>query len=284
MFCLEEGERGETNLVELHIDTGDAPPRSQSVRCIPFAIRQEVAHQLRQMQANGVIQPSESLWAGLIVLVKKKDGSLRFCINYRDLNSVTKSDKFPLPRIDDLLDQLGQSQSFSTLDLTAGYWQIKVNEQSKENTTFITHRGLFEFRVMSFGLTIDDHINHLRQVLSRLRSAGLKLKLMKCHFLRQSIEYLGHVITPVGLKPNSKQVAAVEEFPIPENISQVRQFIGLTSYYRRFVKSFTRIASPLHALTRKNAEFNRTAECQSAFESLKNSLVNTPVLVCPDFD
>ena len=139
MFSLEEGERGETDVVELHIDTGDAHPKSQPPRRVPFAVRQEIARQLRQMQTNGVIQPSKSPWASPIVLVRKKDGSLRFCIDYRSLNSVTKQDKFPIPRIDDLLDQLDQAQFFTTLDLAAGYWQIKVDDASREKTAFSTH-------------------------------------------------------------------------------------------------------------------------------------------------
>ena len=323
VFSLEEGERGETDVVELHIDTGDAHPKSQPPRRVPFAVRQEIARQLRQMQTNGVIQPSKSPWASPIVLVRKKDGSLRFCIDYRSLNSVTKQDKFSIPRIDDLLDQLDQAQFFTTLDLAAGYWQIKVDDASREKTAFSTHRGLFEFRVMPFGLTnapavfqrlmqqvlcglnpeegpgfvdvyiddilifsrtIEEHVAHLRQVFARIRAANLKLKPLKCHFLRRSIEYLGYVITPHGLQPNPQQVAAVQDFPVPENVSQVRQFIGLTSYYRRFINRFADTAAPLHGLTRKNAEFQWTPACQSAFEALKEKLVNAPVLVYPSFD
>ncbi len=274
VFCLEEGERGETDLVQLHIETGDAPPRKYPVRRVPFAVRQEIARLLNDMQSNNVIQPSNSPWASPVVLVRKKDGTLRFCVDYRGLNSVTKSDQFPLPRIDDMLDQLGKAQYFSTLDLAAGYWQIKVGEESREKTAFVTQQGLFEFRVMPFGLTnapavfqrlmqkvvsglnseegpdfvgvyIDDilvysqtlteHLDHLRRVLERLRQAGLKLKPSKCHFIRQSVEFLGHVITPQGLKPNPRQVQAVQEFPVPKSVTQARQFLGLTSYYRRFI-------------------------------------------------
>ena len=153
VFSLEDGERGETDEVELHTDTGDSHPKSQPPRRVPFAVRQEVARQLRQMQKSGVIQPSKSPWASPIVLVRKKDGSLRFCIDYRSLNSVPKQDKFPIPRINDLLDQLAKAQFFTTLDLAASYWQIKVDECFREKTAFITHRGLFGFRVMPFGLT-----------------------------------------------------------------------------------------------------------------------------------
>ena len=152
-FCLEDGERGETDLIELDIDTGDTTPKRQRVRRMPFAVRKEVARQLKIMQGTGVIQPSCSPWASAVVLVRKKDGSHRFCVDYRNLNSVTKLDSYPLPRIDDLLDQLDQSLYFSTLDLASGYWQIRVHRDSVPKTAFITPQGLFEFRVMPFGLT-----------------------------------------------------------------------------------------------------------------------------------
>ena len=206
------------------------------------------------MQEEGVIKPSSSPWASPIVLVRKKDGGLRICVDYRSLNAVTKADRFPLPRIADLLDHLGSSRFFTTLDLDSGFWQVKVDDDSHAKTAFITHRGLFEFHVMPFGLTnapaifqrlmqrvldgvnpedgqsfadvyiddvlvfsqtADDHVEHLRMVLDRLRKAGLKLKPKKCHFVRQSIEYLGHVITPEGLLPNPHQAEAVRSFPVP---------------------------------------------------------------------
>lgn len=202
--------------------TGDAPPQAQPVRLILFAVRQEVTRQPQQMQEDGIIHPSNSPWASPIILVKKKDSGLRLCVDYRALNSVTKADRYPLPRIADLLDRLGRSRFFTTLDLAAGFWQVKVDEESREKTAFVTQRGLFEFRVMPFGLTnapaifqrlmqrvldgvnpedgpdftdayiddvlvfsrtAEDHVEHLCAVLDRLRKAGLKLKPKKCHFV-----------------------------------------------------------------------------------------------------
>ena len=151
-FCLQEGERGETELVQFHIDTRDAEPKRQPPRRVPFAVRGEINAQLTKMQAQGVIRPSTSPWASPVMLVRKTDGTLRFCVDYRALNAVTNSDVFPIPRIDDLLDQLGQCTIFSTLDLTADYWQIKVHPDSQEKTAFTTHQGLYEFLVMPFGL------------------------------------------------------------------------------------------------------------------------------------
>ena len=322
VFALEDGERGETDLIEFSIDTGDARPLRQPARRIPFAARQEVSKQLMSMLQTGVIQPSQSPWASPVVLVKKKDGSLRFCIDYRPLNSVTKPDMFPLPRIDDLLDQLGKSQFFSTLDLASGYWQIKVEDESREKTAFITNQGLYEFRVMPFGLTnapavfqrlmqqvlsglnpvegpdfvavylddvlvfsetLDDHLMHLRLVLERIGQAGLKLKPTKCHLVRQEVEYLGHIITPNGLLPNPKLIEAVRDFAVPMSVKETRQFLGLASYYRRFVPQFAKIARPLHQLTRKNVTFEWTPSCQTAFDQLKCFLIQSPILAYPNF-
>ena len=320
VFSLEEGERGETNLVELEIYTGDSPPVTQPLRRMPFAARQEVARQLESMQKEGVIQPSKSPWSSPVVLVRKKDGTHRFCVDYRGLNSVTKIDTFPLPRIDDLLDQLGGSKFFSTLDLASGFWQIRVHPDSQEKTAFSTPQGLFEFRVMPFGLcnapsvfqrlmqqvltglnppegpdfvsgyiddvlvfsrTLEEHMEHLCLVIERLREANLKLKPAKC---RKEVEYLGHLITPSGLKPNHKLVMAVQEFPLPRDIRELRRFLGLASYYRKFIPQFSKIAEPLHNLTRKEVEFVWSDACQSAFESLKCKLSVAPVLAYPSFE
>lgn len=153
VFCLEEGERGETSMVRMDIDMGDSHPKRQAPRRMPFAVREEIAKQLGDMQENGVIIPSKSPWASPVVLVRKQDGTHRFCVDYRALNSVTKPDSFPLPRIDELLDQLGKSKYFSTIDLASGFWQIRMEPAAQEKTAFITHQGLYEFRVMPFGLT-----------------------------------------------------------------------------------------------------------------------------------
>ena len=214
---------------------------------MPFAVREEVARQLRKMQEAHIIQPSTSPWASPVVMVRKKDGSHRFCVDYQRLNAVTKADTYPLPRIDDLLDQLGQCKYFSTLDLASGYWQIKVATESQEKTAFVTPQGLYEFLVMPFGLTnapavfqrlmqrvlaglnleagpdfvavyiddvlifsqtIEEHLMHLRAVIQRIREVGLKLKPSKCHFACREVEYLGHVVMPEGSKTNQKLVEA----------------------------------------------------------------------------
>ena len=153
VFSLDPNECGKTDRLAMQIDTGEASPKKQVVRRMPFAVRSEVAKQLREMQAAGVVQPSSSPWASPVVMVRKRDGTLRFCVDYLELNSVTKANTFPLPRIDDLLDQLGATRYFSTLDLAFGYWQIPRHPDFIEKTAFITPQGLYEFRVMPFGLT-----------------------------------------------------------------------------------------------------------------------------------
>ena len=322
-FAVEDEEDGCTDLVEMTIETGDATPVRAPLRRTPFAAREEIAEQLVKMQARGIIQPSTSPWASPVILVRKKDGTLRFCIDYRALNAVTKTDQFPLPRIDDLLDQLGKTNFFSTLDLSAGYWQVKMHPDSKEKTAFATYQGLYEFNVMPFGLKnapavfqrlmqrvlmdlnplygpsfvstyIDDtvvyssafeaHLAHLRRVLDRLIQVGLKLKPQKCHFLCPEVDFLGYLITPQGIHPNPQKVAAVREYPVPKSVKEVRQFVGFASYYRRFVRGFSRVAQPLHALTRKGVVFAWTQQCQEAFDALRSLLVEAPILIHPDFD
>ena len=304
----------------MEIDTGNSSPKKQALRRMPYAARQEIARQIEEMQRNGVIQPSQSPWSSPVVLVKKKDGSQRFCVNYRELNSVTKVDMFPLPRIDDLLDQLGESRYFSTLDLASGFWQIPVHPNSREKTAFVTPNGLFEFRVMPFGLCnspavfqrlmqqvlmglnppeapgfvsvyIDDVLffsktlqEHLKLVIQCLQEVGLKLKPEKCKYACKQVEYLGHVISSSGLKPNHKLTAAVCDFPTPRNVKEVRRFLGLTSYYRKFIPDFARVAEPLHRLTRKDVEFSWTTDCQISFDTLKKKLTEATLLAYPSFD
>ena len=322
VFSLENGERGETDIVQMEIDTGDSYPKRQAPRQMPFAVREEVARQLNEMQESGVIRPSKSPWASPVVLVRKRDGTHRFCVDYRALNSVTKSDSFPLPRIDELLDQLGKAKYFSTIDLASGFWQIRMHPMSQEKTAFITHQGLYEFKVMPFGLTnapavfqrlmeqviaplrvapgpeyvsaylddvlvfsrtLEDHLTHLRAIIQRIDKVGLKLKPAKCKFAQKELEYLGHIVSRDGLKTNPRLVAAVKEFPTPRAVSDVRRYLGLASYYQRFIPNFSRIARPLHQLTCKGAEFVWSPECERVFRELKERLTTSPMLAYPDF-
>ena len=319
IFAMDDSELGETNVVHHSINTGEHPPIRQAPRRVPFVLRKKIEEMVDEMVQKGIIQPSKSPWASPVVLVTKKDGGTRFCVDYRKLNAVTKLDTFPLPRIDDSLDLLAHTKYFTTLDLVAGYWQVPMEPQSQEKTAFCTSSGLYEFRVMPFGLcnapatfqrlmetvlaglarescmvylddilvigkSFDEHLQNLRRVFTRLREAGLSLKPRKCRLGMHSVEYLGYVVTEAGIAADPKKVTAVCDFPIPKDLKALRSFVGLASYYRRFIPSFSRVAAPLFELTKKDMPFLWSAKCQSAFESLKQALTQAPVLTFPRFD
>ena len=313
-----EGDIGHTTLLHHTIDTGNAQPIRQRARWLPYHQQKEVCELLNDMLSRGIIEPSQSPWASPIVLVKKRDGSVRFCVDFRKLNNVSCKDAQPLPRIDDTLDSLEGACYFSTLDLSSGYWQVAVGPNDKEKTAFVTPFGLYQFRVMPFGLcnapatfqrlmecvlkglhwttclvylddiiafskTVDEHIVRLKSVFARLKEAGLKIKPSKCHFLKSTVRYLGHVISKNGVQTDQEKVKCVYDWPVPQTQRELQSFLGLASYYRRFVKIFAHIASPLHALSNKGKEWVWTAECNEAFFDLKKKLVSAPILAMPDF-
>ena len=318
VFALNASELGTTTLVQHVIRTGEQMPIRQPVRRMPFALRGEVDQMVKEMLEQGVVQPSSSPWASPIVLVRKKDGGMRFCVDYRRLNHVTKLDEFPLPRIDDTLDLLAGAMYFTTLDLASGYWQVAVDPASQEKTAFATSSGLYEFRKMPFGLvnapatfqrlmevvlsglardschvylddvlvlgrTLEEHNANLTKVLSRLREAGLRLKPKKCEFAQESVRYLGHVVSAQGVQADPEKLRAVSHYSPPTDVKSLRSFLGLASYYRRFVPGFSRTAAPLHALTRNGIPYIWTPDCQQAFEKLKELLTSAPLLKYPDF-
>ena len=251
-------------------------------------------------------------------MVKKKDGTNRFCVDYRKLNDSTIKDAYPLPRVDESLDQLSGSKWFSCLDSNSGYWQVEMDNSDAEKTAFTSRKGLFEFTVMPFGLcnapatferlmetvlaglhwqicliylddvimigkTFEDMIKNLSVIFERLQQAGLKLKARKCKLFGKSVEFLGHIITESGLETDPSKTSSIENWPTPKTVKEVRAFIGLCSYYRRFVYRFAEIAKPLHKLTEKNQPFVWTEECSMSFQALKKKLVEAPVLIHPDF-
>ena len=271
------------------------------------------------MLASDVICPSNSPWASPVVMVRKKDGSLRFCVDFRQINAATVKEAHPLPRIDDLLDALHGARWFSTLDLKSGYWQVPITECDKANTAFRISSGqLYEFNQVPFGLcnvpatfsrlmdhvlsclhwemclfylddiivfssTWEEHLARLRQVFQQLRHANLKLGAEKCMFAAKEGSYLGHRVTEEGLLPDSSLLAAIREIPPPKTATEVCSFLGLAGYYWQYVKNFASIAGPLHALTRKDAVFHWSAECQTAFDKLKTLLTTSPITAFPDF-
>jgi len=287
------------------------PPRRMS-----FTQKDALDEELDKMLKGGKIVKSRSAWASPVVMVMKKDGSIRCCIDYRRLNEKTKRDSYPLPRIDDALDSLGGSKWFSTLDLASGYWQIAMDEEDVAKTAFTTHRGLFHWLVMPFGLCnapatferlmegilgdlqwqkclvyLDDIIvfgtdfdvaySNLEEVFQRLIEAKLKLKPKKCFLFRNEVEYLGHLVSSEGIKPCANKVEAVKEWPTPENLKEVRGFLGLASYYRRFIPDFSEMASPLVHLTKKDVRFEWGEAQESGFQALKDALCGDTVLAYP---
>eukprot|EP00731_Ephydatia_muelleri_P002128 Em0001g2128a len=318
IFASSSTDLGRTGALKHCIKTGDSNPISQPVRRLPPHRKEQVNKLLHEMQENDIIHPSSSPWASPIVLVQKKDGSVRFCIDYRKPNAVTTKDAYPLPRIDDTLDTLCGSKWFSTLDLLSGYWQVEMSPEDRHKTAFCTPQGLFEFKVMPFGLcnapatfqrlmdlvlaglqwskclvylddvillgtTFGEHLDNIRAVFDRIRQGGLKLRADKCCFLQRNVKYLGHLVGVDGLQVDPDKVGKVASWPVPQSAQQVQQFLGFANYYRRFIQGFAEVAKPLHRLTEHAVNFSWTAECQEAFENLRSRLTRAPILAFPDY-
>jgi hypothetical protein len=283
----------------------------------------EMKKQVTDLCSNGLVSRSSSPFGAPVLFVKKKTGELRMCVDYRALNKITLPNRYPLPRIDDLLDNLQGSNVFSSLDLLSGYHQIRLVESDVPKTAFRTPFGLYEFKVMPFGLTnapavfmacmndmlshlpfcvvyLDDilifskndqeHVDHFRQVLDILDQNQYLIKLKKCDFFKSEVTYLGHVVSNDGIKPDPKKVQAVKDWPVPATVHDVRSFLGMANYFRRYIKGYSTLAAPLTDLTGGNiskrksitAAITWTPACQGAFTALKDALTSAPVLKIPD--
>lgn len=287
------------------------PPRR-----LGYARRKMLADLVRKMLEDKVIQPSKSPWAFPVVLAPKSNGEIRFCVDYRRLNEITRRDSYPLPRMDDLLDRLGEARFRSTADLTSGFWQVAMSPRDKEKTAFITPDGLYQFNTMPFGLcnapghfarqmakvlagmnffftcvylddiiifskTFEEHIDHLDRVLTRLAEVNLKVKLKKCSFCKKEIKFLGHVVSDSGVSVDPEKTSAVLEARAPTNKKELRSILGLLNYYRKFIEGYATIAAPLSRLTGTKTAWEWGLVEQQAFDRLKGCLAQAPVLAFP---
>ncbi|KAG7533312.1 Zinc finger CCHC-type [Arabidopsis thaliana x Arabidopsis arenosa] len=300
----------------IELKAGTTPISKAPYRMAPAEMA-ELKKQLEELLDKGFIRPSSSPWGAPVLFVKKKDGSFRLCIDYRGMNKVTIKNKYPLPRIDELLDQLGGAKWFSKIDLASGYHQIPIEPLDIRKTAFRTRYGHYEFVVMPFGLTnapaafmkmmnsvfrefldefviifIDDilvyskdwktHQNHLRAVLERLREQKLFAKLSKCSFWQRSIGFLGHIVSEQEVSVDPEKIKSIKDWPRPKNATEIRSFLGLAGYYRRFVKGFASMSQPMTRLTGKDTKFQWSEECEKSFSELKAMLTSAPVLVLPE--
>ncbi|KAA0057668.1 pol protein [Cucumis melo var. makuwa] len=300
----------------IELEPGTVPISRAPYRMAPAELK-ELKVQLQELLDKGFIRPSVSPWGAPVLFAKKKDGSMRLCIDYRELNKVTVKNRYPLPRIDDLFDQLQGATVFSKIDLRSGYHQLRIKDEDVPKTAFRSRYGHYEFIVMSFGLTnapavfmdlmnrvfrefldtfvivfIDDiliyskteaeHEEHLRMVLQTLRDNKLYAKFSKCEFWLKHVSFLGHVVSKAGVSVDPAKIEADTGWTRPSTVSEVRSFLGLAGYYRRFVENFSRIATPLTQLTRKGAPFVWSKACEDSFQNLKQKLVTAPILTVPD--
>jgi hypothetical protein len=319
-FSKDDNDVGRTDLVEHVIETGDARPVKQPPRRVPIAFQGEEKAAIEKLLEQGTIRPSTSPWASPLVLVRKKDQTVRTCVDYRLVNRKTQIDSFPLPRVGDCLDALSGSTLFSTMDITSAYNNVPVRKEDIPKTAFCTkYGGLFEYIYMPFGmcnsaatfqrlieivlgsmqwhsalLYLDDiichaqefksHLLRLREILKRLSTAGLKLKPKKCAFFQSEVTFLGHIVGQDGIRPNPDNVLKLVNWPTPQNQTDVRGILGLANYYRRFVYKFSHIVKPLTELTAKDKPFIWSDECQEAFDIVKSILTSKPIMAYPRSD
>ncbi len=289
LFRLHDLDLGHTTLATHTINLTDNTPFKERFWRIPPSMIDEVRTHIKEMLDLGVIEPSKSPYSSGVVLVRKKDGSLRFCIDLRKLNAVTMKDAYALPRIDESMDSLAGACWFSSLDLLSGYWQLDIAEEDRHKTAFTvgslgfyqcvrmpfgcmnapaTFQHLMEscmgdlyFRycllylddIIVFSRTYEEHLEWLEAVFSRLKEAGLKLKPSKCSFFQRELKYLEHIISKDGVRIDPEKIRVIQDWPVPKNVKELQSFLGFARFYHRFVQGFSKIAKPLHALTQGSA-------------------------------
>ena len=315
---LESLPPNRTHDHRIELEPGAQPPNRAAYR-ESAALNDELKKQLTELLQAGVIRPSKSPFASPVLFVKKHDGTWRMCIDYRALNKVTKKNRYPLPHQDDLIERLRHANYLTKLDLVSGYWQVRMADDSIEKTAFTTRYGLYEWLVMPFGLcnapstfmqmmndvlqplvdkcvivflddiliysaTEEQHYQDVSAVFTLLRQHQLRVKMSKCDFFKPEVEFLGHIVGDGSVKMCPSKIAAIVEWPTPRSTHDVRSFLGLCGYYRKFVQAFSKIATPLYALTKADTPFSWPTEADQAFASLKTAMTSAPVLALPDHD
>ena len=295
----------------------DTPPVHLPIYKLSPLELEEARKQIEYMLEHGFIRPSESPYGAPVLFAPKKDGGLRFCIDYQWLNKKTVKNRYPLPLPEEMFDRLGGATVFSKIDLKSGYWQMPIRPGDIQKTAFKTRWGLYEYLVMPFGVTnapaqfmgmmndllgeyldrfvlifLDDilvysqsmkeHAEHLRKVLGKLREHRLYAKASKCEFVKSSIEFLGQQITSSGMTPTEAKLRAVRDWARPGNVHDVRSFLGFANYYRRFVQNYAQMANPLTELTKKDIPWQWGPYQHKAFQDLKDALCAAPILQFPD--
>ncbi|GJT37976.1 putative reverse transcriptase domain-containing protein [Tanacetum coccineum] len=294
----------------------EATSTARTIRLAPSEMK-ELSEQLKELSDKGFIRPSSSPWGAPVLFVKKKEGHYGMCIDYRELNKLTVKNRYPLPRIDDLFDQLQGSSVYSKIDLRSGYHQLRVREEDIPKTAFRTRYGHYEFQVMPFGLTnapavfmdlmnrvckpyldkfvivfIDDiliyskskqeHKEHLKIILELLKKEELYAKFSKCEFWIPKVQFLGHVIDSEGIHVDPAKIESIKDWTSPKSPTEIRQFLGLAGYYRRFIEGFSKIAKPMTKLTQKKVKFEWGDKQEAAFQLLKQKLCSAPILALPE--
>ena len=326
IFSLDKNEICCTDSAEHIIELMDDKPFKERFWQIAPPLLEEVRENLQDMLDGGAIRPSKLPWCNAVVLVRKKDGTLRFCINFCRLNARTKKDSFPLPRMQETMESMVGARFFSSMDLKSGFWQVRMSEKSQQYTVFtVVSLGVYEFLRMPYRLcnapatfqrlmqnclgelnltyalvyledvivyskTEEDHLRRLQAVFERFHEHGLKLKPSKCSFLQKQIMFLGHEISAVGMKPGTLNLKGIAEMALPANYTEVQRFLGMTGFFRRFIKNYARIAKPLNdilegeASKMKSEAVTLPLEAMEAFEQLKMCCMMAPILAFADFE
>jgi len=331
VFSKDLTDLGHTTIIQHKIDTGNARPFRQWKNRETWANQAFIKEEVLRMLKAGIIErlnidkPEEirrsNAWVSPVVIVQKKNGSLRFCVDYRELNAVTVPNRHPFPVMSDIIADIAKEgkhpQIYSALDLASGYWQVEVDPEDLLKTTFTCPLGLFYFKRLPFGLKnapvsfqsmmemifneeigkhlaiyiddinvystdFDQHLIHLRNVFEKCKKYGLKLKREKCKFACEELEFLGHVISKDGIAPDDRKIKAINEYPVPTNVKDIQSFLGMTGFYRQFIQDYSEITSPITELLKKDVKFEWNRECQVAFKTLKKCLTESPILIMPN--